>query len=262
MNTVTKHTHVAIKTVDEDRRRFKFVASQQRVDRDGDVILVDGIDLSEYQKNAVLLVDHDRTFVFGKTLALHVERRADGDALVGEAEALPAGTSARVDEAWTAVKNGARNGISIGFLALEYDRRPVLDGQTGITFRKVKLLEVSSVALPACPTCVVEAKAWRDRSRAVDVVVDLDEAAPACACGGAHADEVEARDVQAVYREALAASVRDAVRRLRSEPFEPTVDVTREELGTIMRAAVRQAVSGVVQAETTAAFNRARGRID
>ena len=97
--------------------------------------------------------------------SLRVEQRPGGRALVGEADILPAKTSSRVDEAWAAITFGARNGISIGFLPVEADREPVLPAQRGLTYRRVKLLEISSVSLPSCPMCLVESKAWRRRRK-------------------------------------------------------------------------------------------------
>jgi phage head maturation protease len=156
--TTTKHLDAAVQAVDVPRRRIRFVASQRIVDRDGEVIERQGIDTSEFAKNPTLLCDHDPRFVLGRVEALTLQVRPNGEALIGEAEILPAGTSARVDEAWSAITFSARNGISIGFTPLEVDPAPVLPGQRGVTYKRVRLLEISSVALPACPTCVVESK--------------------------------------------------------------------------------------------------------
>ena len=60
-----KHVDAAIKQVDADRRHITFVASQEIVDRDGDVILVDGIDTARFLENPVLLADHQRSFALG-----------------------------------------------------------------------------------------------------------------------------------------------------------------------------------------------------
>ena len=165
---VVKHVDVAIKQVDAERRHIVFVASQEIVDRDDDVILVDGIDTTEFARNPVLLGDHDRGFVLGRVTAFRREARPGGRAFVCEADILPPGTSARVDEAWAAIQFGARNGISLGFQPLEYDRDPVREGQRGYTFRRVALLEISSVSLPSCPTCLIEQKAWQGRSRTAE----------------------------------------------------------------------------------------------
>jgi hypothetical protein len=46
----------------------------------------------------------------------------------------------------------------MGFIPEIVDPRPVLPGQKGATIRRSRLLEVSSVAVPACPECRVTAK--------------------------------------------------------------------------------------------------------
>lgn len=84
---------------------------------------------------------------------------ADGPALVAQAEILPAGTSPRVDERW-AIQAGACSGISIGFLPKSIDK-PQRPGQTGRTYTSVELLEISSVTVPSCPTCVITGKRAR-----------------------------------------------------------------------------------------------------
>jgi len=198
MSTVVhKHLDVAVKQVDADRRRIKFIASQEVTDRDGDIILVDGIDVSDYRMNPTFLANHDRNFILGKVLDLGTERRMAGKTLVGMAEILPVGSSERVDEAWNLIKFGARNGISIGFLPLETAPLPLTNGQAGILFKRTRLLEISSVSLPACPTCVVEEKRWR---------------AGQCS-RAAHNDLYDVAEADRVILETMQEAVRDAVGR-------------------------------------------------
>ena len=79
-----KHLDAAVKQVDSERRRIRFVASQELTDRDGDVVVARGIDLTDFARNSVLLGDHDPSFILGKVLTgtMRVEPRAEGDALV------------------------------------------------------------------------------------------------------------------------------------------------------------------------------------
>jgi phage head maturation protease len=135
-----------------------FCASQEVTDSYGDVVLVDGIDLTRFKRNPVLLADHDKTFVIGAVARLWLEDRPAGRALMAEATLLPAGISARIDEARATILAGARRGVSIGFKPLEWEPRRNDDGQNGYTFRTSELIEISSVALPACPTCLIESK--------------------------------------------------------------------------------------------------------
>ena len=169
---VYKDLDLAVKQVDPEKRRIKFVASQQLIDRDEDVIVVAGVDIADFMLNPILLADHDRTFPIGKVISLRVERRPEGQALVGEAEILPSGVSERIDEVWAAIKFGARNGISIGFRPLEVGA-PILEGQRGRTYFRVKLYELSNVTLPSNASALIEEK--RARSYAGAEVFEVDE---------------------------------------------------------------------------------------
>jgi len=164
MTTTVKHFQGAhIKQVDAARRRIQFIASQEAVDADGDVVLQDGLDCRRYQLNPVLLGNHDRTFPCGKVITLRIEARSGGKATIAEAELLPPGASARVDELWAAIQFGAVKGASIAFRPLEADPKPVLSGQTGLTIKAAELYEISVVTVPACPTCLIEQKAHSPR---------------------------------------------------------------------------------------------------
>lgn len=171
MTKLHKHFHGGVKQVDRARREIRFVASRQEVDRDGEVIIVKGISTANYRKNPVLLSRHDHTFNLGKVDALTVERLDDADTLTGTATILPAGISPEADQAYEMILAGALNGVSIGFLPLETDEKPVLSGQKGRTFRKVDLLEISIVSLPSCPSCVIVEKAWRNGD-----LIEIDDA--------------------------------------------------------------------------------------
>jgi len=159
MSQRTKHFDAAVKQVDEQRRRITFVASAQVVDRDGDVIVTAGIDTSRFTRNSVLLGYHDSSFPIGRVLNLTRGALDDGrtPALIATAELLPAGTE-RIDEVWALVQFGALAGVSIGFLPVTLDEKKVLPGQTGVTFRSIELLEISLVAIPSCPDCLVTQK--------------------------------------------------------------------------------------------------------
>jgi phage head maturation protease len=159
MRTQTKELALAIRSVDAKRRRIVGVASQEIEDRMGDVVVARGIDTRDFMKNPVLLADHDHTFVLGTVRRWWVEARAGVDTALFEADVLPAGTSPRIDERWTAIEAGAANGISIGFLGQEVEERRASTGRPAYRFTKTALLELSQVAVPACQTCLIEQRA-------------------------------------------------------------------------------------------------------
>lgn len=267
-----------VRQVDSERRRIVGIGSQEVLDREGDIIRIDGLDTANFERNPVLLANHDHGFPLGRVTALRIERRENVPTLVFEAEILPAGTSPRVDETWAAIAGGARNGVSIGFTPRQIEPIP---GTRGVIFTRAELLEVSSVCLPACPACLAQAKSI-------------------CACGGQSLcdDEVvlELADgpvdgddpVVTMRRSDLTAAIREAVgpltvqlRELRAtlghrrddadtglllddDPADLLVigDDDLRALPSMIASGVRAALGTLVQRELTVALDRARGRID
>ena len=148
-----------IKQVNRDNREIEFVASKEETDRDNEVIVVRGIDLSNFRKNPVMLLQHDPRTRFGRVDGLRVERIDGVDALLGRASVLPFGINPEVDQAYQEMLHGSLNGISIGFLVK--DRR-------GPKITKSELLEISLVSLPSCASCTVTGKQY-------DNIIEIDD---------------------------------------------------------------------------------------
>lgn len=156
-----KHAHGLLKAVSADRREFTFVANRYEVDRDSEVVVPSGLDVSEFQRNPVLLTFHDHQKIAGRVVALTLGAVGGVPAWVGVGRVDPPGTSAVADEAYGRIQSGSLNGISIGFLSLEASPRAVLPNQQGATHTRTKLLEVSLVAVPSCANCLVLEKTLR-----------------------------------------------------------------------------------------------------
>ena len=70
------------------------------------------------------------------------------------------------------IRSGARRGISIGFIPKVAEPRA---GGKGLEFKESELLEISSVAVPACPTALVETvKSFGGTMDDDDVLVEFD----------------------------------------------------------------------------------------
>jgi phage head maturation protease len=215
------------------------------LDRAQDEIIPEGGDFGSYLRNPVVMYGHGH----------------------GTSESLPVGSTTRLDvvpgrgirAAWRwlqgdpfadRVRNAYEQGViraaSIGFLPGEREG----NGRGGQRFKTWQLLEWSLVPVPCNAEAVRMLKAlclWPDADRVESRGDD---------------EEIDAADLRAAMREALPALVRGALRRHRTEPFEPIIDVTPEELRGILRAVTRDAVGGIVRDETRAAFLRAVGRVD
>jgi HK97 family phage prohead protease len=140
-------------------RRQRFVASDETVDRYGDVIRANGWQLDAYRKNPVLLFGHQsRALPIGRVEPIAVE----GTRLVATAEFAPAGMSAFADTVWQMVRAKILNAVSVGFAPLA-PPNPRFDENgdwTGFEFVAQELLELSVVPVPANPSALQLAKSF------------------------------------------------------------------------------------------------------
>jgi HK97 family phage prohead protease len=133
-------------------RQVQFIASTSDVDRDGDRILPDGIDLTNYVKNSVLLRDHDPTRPVARASGL----RVIGKALQGYGNFPPEGASACADETYNLIIAGVLSGVSIGFMPIESE--PLTGG--GRLYTAIELLECSFVAIPSNSLALITDKRY------------------------------------------------------------------------------------------------------
>jgi len=147
-----------IKITDEDKRTFDVVASDESVDRYGDIVRADGWELKNFKKNPVLLFGHQSE---NPPIGTVPNIGVDNTRLMAGVKFLPEGTYDFADTIWRIVKAGALRAVSVGFLPLE---RPTLirdeenDRVTGFEFTRQELLELSIVPVPANPNALALAK--------------------------------------------------------------------------------------------------------
>lgn len=143
---------------DGAQRRVRFVASDETVDRYGDIIRASGWQLDAYRRNPVMLYGHQTdSLPVGRVEPIAVE----GTKLIAHAEFLPEGTTAFADSVWALVEHGSLNAVSVGFLPLA--RQPILDASqnlTGFEYTAQELLELSVVPVPANPNALALTKSY------------------------------------------------------------------------------------------------------
>lgn len=120
--------------------KITFVASDETLDRSGEVIPIETWDLTNFMRNPVMLVDHD--YCVENIIGLAKNIRIEGKQLLfepvfHEITELAKSVSQMVLE-------GVLNTVSVGFLP----HGPIKDGDTG----RNELLEISFVAVPANPS--------------------------------------------------------------------------------------------------------------
>jgi len=146
--------------VDDDSREVRVVASEESVDRYGDIVRASGWDLKHFKRNPVLLFAHDsRSPPIGMVSKVGVE----GDKLIATAKFLPEGVYDFADTIWRIVKAGALRAVSVGFLPTEKPiaiRDATNEHITGFEFVGQELLELSVVPVPANPQALSLAKSF------------------------------------------------------------------------------------------------------
>src|SRR5215471_14921429 len=118
-----------IKAVDTEGRTMRFVASDESVDRYGDVIRASGWQLDNFRKNPVLLFAHQsRALPVGRVDPIAVE----GTRLIAHAEFVPEGQDEFADKVWRFVEGGFLNAASVGFMPLDTPN-PIFDADKALT---------------------------------------------------------------------------------------------------------------------------------
>ena len=132
-------------------RTYKFVISDESVDRYGTVIKADGWNLSNYEKNGIVAYQHntfsdDPDMIVGKGRAW-----VENGLLMGEVELEPEGDNPIADKLAKKLAFGSINATSVGFNPMEWSYGDKSRGEDPKTlyFRKQDLLEWSIVNIPA-----------------------------------------------------------------------------------------------------------------
>ena len=163
MNTDTQ-TKTLSATVEKNGPTIEATITTETIDRDGEVLISDGMNASEFEKNPVVFYNHDYAQPVGKITDL---RRSRGkiDASIEFAK-RPEGFEGSYFPEFveSLVEQGIVKGISVGFIPLPggvrkastKDREDYGD-EVRQVFSKWKLLEVSIAPLPANGTALVSA---------------------------------------------------------------------------------------------------------
>ena len=138
--------------------------SDETPDRMGDVIMADGWELTNFQKNPIALFGHNSSFPIGKWKNLRVVDKQ----LRGFLEMAPAGTSERIDEIRKLIDADILRAVSVGFRPKASRPRPESD--FGVFFTKAELLETSLVSVPANPNALAVAKSLNISPATIDLV--------------------------------------------------------------------------------------------
>lgn len=143
--------YITVKTIaEEEDRTLTCVGSMESVDRDGDIVKVDGIELKNYKANPVVLWAHGREGLLPVAKATKVWKK-DGN-LNFRLEFADEKHNPIAPFVYNSYKDGYLNAFSIGFLpdysSIEYKEDKKTNKQIR-TINKSELFELSCVHVPA-----------------------------------------------------------------------------------------------------------------
>lgn len=150
---------LTIKAAQQGDRIIRFVASDESVDRDGDIITATGWKLDNYLKNPVVLYGHDYSDLpVGKAVNVVIDAAARQlvidvrfpsiDEISPDSD--PSEHALFVDSVYNLAKLGMLNAVSVGFRGIKVE--PILDENSqyiGRRFLEQELMELSIVPVPA-----------------------------------------------------------------------------------------------------------------
>lgn len=151
-----------IKVEDGEERTFTAICATNDCDREGEVVLPQGLNVTEYSKNPVLVFAHDYSkYTIGKCTSLKIDDKMT-------CKFWMANTTAG-NEAWELVKSGCLSSVSIGFIRENVLKRGTpafneaikrygisqMENIKQIT-SKAELVEVSLVPIPANRNAIIQ----------------------------------------------------------------------------------------------------------
>jgi HK97 family phage prohead protease len=177
----------------QEQRSMRFIMSAEVQDRDGDIVMVNGIDTEQFEKNAVALWGHNHSAVTGAWVDL-VKVSGRPKRMEGTHQWAEEGTSPEVDKTFSLARQGFLKACSIGFMVNWKDAEGLFDDDdnfSGIKFNTSGLLECSLCAIPANQAALAKmASSDEGRRLATELMQDTLDNWPKSAAGifMSHAD--------------------------------------------------------------------------
>lgn len=142
---------------------YKFIVSDESVDRTGDVIRAKGWNFKTYKTNPIVLFGHDHSLPIGISTRIWQE----GTKTLAEMKIADEGTSSFIDTVRKLLKQKILRTTSVGF---KPNTQPnyIQDKSgeiTGFEFVGQDLLEISIVAVPANANAIAVAKSMNATNR-------------------------------------------------------------------------------------------------
>lgn len=141
-----------IKSLDEEARTFRGIATTPEVDRFGDVLVPQGL---SFRNPLPLLFQHDTKRPVGSAMFdAPTPAGIEFEASIPKVDE-PGIVKDRTDEAWHSVKSGLIRGVSVGIIAKKADIEQLPTG--GSKFTKALVYELSLTAVPVNQSATITA---------------------------------------------------------------------------------------------------------
>lgn len=140
--------------------QYEFVASDETVDRYGDVVRASGWELINYKRNPIVLFQHQSSNPVGIAMKVWIESKR----LMSRIKLASEGTSPFIDTLRKLLDQRIVRAVSVGFAPTvepRYIRDETNDRVTGMEFVGQELLEISLVSVPANPSALSLAKSLK-----------------------------------------------------------------------------------------------------
>lgn len=157
---------VEIKASADKEREFDVVATSEDIDRQGETILVDGWDTKNWEKNPVVLANHEYEIesVIGRGTKFYT---ADG---VKRLKGVFSQTNPLAILVKDMYREGMINAVSVGFIVRQRNQEDYK------IIEKAELLEISFVAIPCNPYALsTEARKLFDEGVAKGLIIKSEE---------------------------------------------------------------------------------------
>lgn len=151
LKTETELLPITKDAAGSDVRPVRVIVSTAGVDRMGDIIVQEGIDLAAYRTNPVVLWQHDSD----RPIARAPDVRVVGGKLTATALFPVDGADEEADYVYGKIKAGIVNAASIGFNPIEWEAIDPKQPWGGQKFVKTEMLEFSFCSIPANKDCVI-----------------------------------------------------------------------------------------------------------
>lgn len=239
-----------------EARTARFVMSAQVKDRDGDIVMTQGIDTTTFDMNPVCLLNHRSADLIGNwaNYAKSTDMM-EGDAVLGQA-----GTTPEIDKAAGLIGAGLLRASSIGFIPKTVKRIVMEDGTPTWDYEIItcELVECSIVTIPANPMALAKGSGPTDLAyHLIEEVLDTYakdpatglivpkaqyEAAHKSLTGNRHSIVIEAKDDES--RDGFFKRIGRSLGLVKEEPAEetpPAPPTPEEKAAAIAKAKASQA---------------------